>query len=38
MGYFIEVDLLPERIHDLSEFDRIPVIFGEVLFQEKKNE
>jgi hypothetical protein len=38
MWYFMEVDLLPERAHDLGEFDRIPVIFGEVLFQEKKNE
>jgi hypothetical protein len=38
MGYFMEVDLLPERIHDLGEFHCVPVIFGEVLFQEKENE
>jgi len=38
MGYFIEVDLLSERLHDLSEFYRVPVTFGEVFFQEKKCE
>jgi hypothetical protein len=38
MGFFIEMDLLPERIHYLGEFHCVPVIFGEVLFQEKKSE
>jgi hypothetical protein len=28
MRYFIEMDLLPERVHDLSKFYRVPVIFG----------
>ena len=38
LGYFIEIDLLSERIHDLGEFNGIPVIFGKVLLQEKKSE
>jgi len=38
MGNFVEIDLLPERVHDLNEFSRVPVIFGQVLFQEKKYE
>jgi hypothetical protein len=38
MGYFIEMDFLSKRIHDLGEFYCVPVIFGEVLFQEKQNE
>ena len=38
MGYFIEMDLLPERTHDLGEFNGIPIIFSKVLFQEKENE
>jgi hypothetical protein len=38
MGYFVELDLLSKRVHDLSKFYRIPVVFGQVLFQEKKNE
>jgi hypothetical protein len=38
MGYFIKMDLFPERVHDLSEFNRIPVIFSKVLFQEKEDE
>jgi hypothetical protein len=38
MRYFIEVYLLSERIHNLGEFNRIPVIFSKVLFQEKKDE
>ena len=38
MRYFIEMDLLPKRIHDLGEFYRVPVIFRQVLFQEKENE
>ena len=38
MGDFIEMDLFPERIHDLGEFNGIPVIFSKVLFQEKKSE
>ena len=38
MGDFFEVDLLSERVHDLGEFNGIPVIFGQVLFQEKKGE
>jgi hypothetical protein len=38
MGNIIEVDLLSKRVHDLSKFYRIPVIFRQVLFQEKKNE
>ncbi|MGB7788386.1 hypothetical protein [Methanoregula sp.] len=38
MGDFIEMDPLPERVHDLGEFHNVPVIFRQVLFQEKKNE
>jgi hypothetical protein len=38
MGSFIEVDLLSKRVHDLGEFYRVPVIFRQVLFQEKQNE
>jgi hypothetical protein len=34
MGYFIEMDFLPERVHDLGKFYRVPVIFRQVLFQE----
>ena len=37
-GYFIEIDLLSERVHDLGEFNGIPVIFSKVLFQEKQGE
>jgi hypothetical protein len=32
---FIEVDHLHENIHGFSEFNRIPVIFRQVFFQEK---
>jgi len=38
MGNLIEVDLLSERFHDFSKFHRVPVIFGQVLFQKKENE
>jgi hypothetical protein len=38
MGNLIEMDLLSKRIHDLNKFYRVPVIFRQVLFQEKKNE
>ena len=38
MGNLIKMDLLSKRVHDLSKFYRIPVIFRQVLFQEKKNE
>jgi hypothetical protein len=38
MGYFIEMDLLPERLHDLGKLYRVPVIFRQILFQEKENE
>ena len=38
MGHFIELDLFFERIHDLGEFNDIPVVFNEVFFQEKENE
>jgi hypothetical protein len=38
MGNLIEMDLLSKRVHDLSKFYGIPVIFRQVLFQEKKNE
>jgi len=38
MGNFLEMDLLPERIHNFSQLYRVPIIFGEILFQEKKNE
>jgi hypothetical protein len=38
MWYFIEVDLLTKRVHDLSKFYCVPVIFRQVLFQEEKNE
>jgi len=38
MGYFIEMDLLSKSVHDFGKFYRIPVIFGQVLFQEEKNE
>jgi hypothetical protein len=38
MGYFIEIDPLSERFHDLGKFNDIPVIFSKVLFQEKKSE
>jgi hypothetical protein len=36
--YFIKIDLLSERVHDLGEFNGIPEIFGKILFQEKKGE
>ena len=38
MGYFIKIDLLSERVHDLGEFNGIPVIFSKVFFEEKKSE
>jgi len=38
MRYFIEMDLLSKSVHDLGKFYRVVVIFGHVLFQEKKNE
>jgi hypothetical protein len=38
MGYFIEMDFLPKRVHDPGKFHRVPVIFGQIFFQEKKNE
>jgi hypothetical protein len=38
MGNLIEMNLLSKRVHDLGKFYRVPVIFGQVLFQEKKNE
>jgi hypothetical protein len=38
MGYFIKMDLLPKRIHDLGEFHCVSVIFRQVFFQEKENE
>jgi len=38
MRYFIEVDHLSKRVHYLSEFNGIPVIFCKVLFQEMENE
>ena len=38
MRHFIEFDLLSKRIHDLSKFYRVPVIFRQVLFQEKQNQ
>ena len=38
MGHFIEMNFLSKRVHDLGKFYRIPVIFRQVLFQEKKNE
>ena len=38
MGHFVEMDLLPKRVHDFGEFHGVPVIFRQVLFQEKQNE
>jgi len=38
MGYFIELDLFFEGIHDLGKFNDIPVIYGKVFFQEKEYE
>jgi len=38
MRNLIEVDLLSKRVHDLRKFCCVPVIFRQVLFQEKKNE
>jgi len=38
MGYFIEMDLFSERVHDFGEFNGIPIIFSKVLFEEKKSE
>ena len=38
MRNFIEADFHSKRVHDLSKFYRIPVIFRQVLFQQKKNE
>ena len=38
MGYCIEIDLLSYRVHDLGEFNGVPVIFSKVLFEEKKGE
>jgi hypothetical protein len=34
MGYFLELNLLPDRIHNFSELDGIPVIFSQILFSE----
>jgi hypothetical protein len=38
MRTLIEVDHLPKRVHDLGKFCCVPVIFRQVLLQEKKNE
>jgi hypothetical protein len=38
MGYFSEMDFLPERVHDLGKLYYVPVIFRQVFFQEKENE
>jgi hypothetical protein len=38
MGDFIEMDLLSKRVHDFSKFHRVPIIFRQVLFQEKENQ
>lgn len=32
------VDLLTGVVHDFGQFYRVSAIFGQVLFQEKKNE
>jgi hypothetical protein len=34
----IEMNSLPKSVHDFSKFYRVPVIFGQVLFQEEENE
>jgi hypothetical protein len=38
IGYFVDIDLLSESVHDLGKFNGIPIIFSKVLFQEKKGE
>jgi hypothetical protein len=38
MGNLLKANLLSKRVHNLGKFNRVPVIFGQVLFQEKKNE
>jgi hypothetical protein len=38
MRYLMEPGLLLERIHNLSEFYGIPLIYRRVLFQGKKDE
>jgi hypothetical protein len=35
MRYLIEMDLFLKGTHDLREFYGVPIIFGQVLFQEK---
>jgi hypothetical protein len=37
MGDLVEKDILSKRVHDFSKFYSVPVIFGQVLFQEKKD-
>jgi hypothetical protein len=38
MGNLSEANLLSKRVHDLGKFNRVPIVFRQVLFQEKKNE
>jgi hypothetical protein len=38
MGYFIEMNFLSKRVHDLGKLYCGPVIFSQILFQEKENE
>jgi hypothetical protein len=38
MWYFIEMDFLSKRVHDLGKLYRVSVIFSKVLFQEKENQ
>jgi hypothetical protein len=38
MGYFVKTNFLSKGVHDLCEFYGIPVVFRQVLFQEKKDE
>jgi len=38
MWHFIETDLLAERVHDLDEFNCVPVAFSQIFFQKKDDE
>ncbi len=38
MGNPLEMNLLSKSVHDLGKFYGVAILFGQVLFQGKKNE
>jgi hypothetical protein len=38
MGNFIKANLLSKRVHNLGKFNRVPIVFRQVLFQEEECE